>query len=131
MYISFFRKVLMILRYSAKHDNFWLGVQYPLKSTSLVEAGRIIYWVGNSSYFCPKIHRNILLGWQLLIFGALNPNDVFSLETSRNVAFSVLSSADEFHEWESYPVLSMFIYLFIFITFGNMPGESNIELTIN
>ena len=31
MHISFFKKVLIILRYSTKHANIWLGVQCPLK----------------------------------------------------------------------------------------------------
>ena len=31
MHTPFFKKVLIILRYSTKHDNFWLRVQFPLK----------------------------------------------------------------------------------------------------
>ena len=30
MHVLFFKKVPKILRYSTKHDNFWLGVQFPL-----------------------------------------------------------------------------------------------------
>ena len=31
MHISYFKKMLIILRWSTKHAIFWLGVQYPLK----------------------------------------------------------------------------------------------------
>ena len=31
MHISFFKKVLIILRYSTKHANIWLGLQFSLK----------------------------------------------------------------------------------------------------
>ena len=36
MHILFFTKVLIILRYSTKHDNFCLGVQFPFKDTCTV-----------------------------------------------------------------------------------------------
>ena len=34
--ISFFKKVLIILRQNTKHANFWLGVHYPIRARSQI-----------------------------------------------------------------------------------------------
>ena len=50
MHILFLIKVLMILRDSTKHANFWLGVQFPLKNAHFILYG-IKNWSGNDTKY--------------------------------------------------------------------------------
>ena len=52
MHTLFFKKVLVILRKSIKHANFWIGVQFPLRGTT--------YYIAIILYFKFKFFRTCL-----------------------------------------------------------------------
>ena len=55
MHISFFKKVLIILRWGTTHAYFWLGVHYPLKGSRTGHSVKISLWYASlltNTRFC-------------------------------------------------------------------------------
>ena len=73
MHQLFFKKVLIILRYSTKHANFWLGVQYPLIHNTInsVLLDKLNHVLDRSKRFF--IFRQFLVGMSPAVSGAVSP----------------------------------------------------------